>query len=335
MQRQCDSGVYEFVFGAHVEERDKLLAFWALLGFEVDEEGSFTAAEAESFLGHRAALSSVRLRHPGCATFGTGFVRLQFWQSLANEGLGATRPIVIGSRWMGMYTHDVLQLHDSFASATVVKEWGLWTSPVVNAPLTHPAPEPTLEQPFIGLRELLVFGRRFRLAFIQRGGFDRPGFGTIADHLPFKNSEGSHASLVQPSRAFSTDFYKLAFEFETAPFGEPHDSGLESPTIAALSLTNNETFRIERTRAPNCPSGLLQVYASHQAKPDHRDESRPGCGNLCAYSIRVHDLDALAHTVEHAPGAAIRKAGVDEFGAPSLSFTAPDGLAWLAVSHVA
>ena len=328
---QAKAGVFEFVFGAYSAERDGLLAFWARLGFTPCADGGLDAAAAGKAFGHRSALASVRLQHPGCTSFGTGFVRLQFWDELRDEGLGTATPIVTGSRWMGMYTHDILQLRDSFGSRAAVRDWDLTMSSLVNAPLAKPAPEISLEQPFVGLRETLIFGRRFRLAFIQRGGFERPGFGTFDDALPFKNTEGSHANIVQATTAFDTGFYKHAFGFETAPFGEAHDSGDEAPTIEALSLRDGELFRVERTRAPDCPTGLLQVYSSYLDGPDLRDRSRPGSGNLCAYSLRVRDLDRLARDVEDAGGT---HDGIvsDEFGTDTISFTAPDGYAWLAVA---
>ncbi len=335
VQRQCRNGVHEFVFGALVTERAELLDFWSVLGFEVAAEGQLEAAAAGKLFDHASNLTSVRLRHKGCDTYETGLVRLQFWDALRNEGFTDQPPIVCGSRWMGMYTQDILQLRDSLTNAALMQAWQLWVSPLVNAPLAHPAPEPTLSQPFVGLRETLVFGRRIRLAFIQRGGFDRPGFGTFDSNSAFKNTEGSHASLVQPSNAFSTDFYKAAFDFETAPFGEPHDSGTEPPTIEALQLKADETFHIERTRAKDCPSGLLQVYSSYLDNDDCRDRSAPGCGNLCAYSVRVRNLEKLAAFVESASGASHGGIKVDEFGEATLNFTAPDGLAWIAIADVA
>jgi hypothetical protein len=334
VDRQTSSGVYEFVFGGLESERDELLRFWEVLGFVPAGEGSLDAQAAGAAYGHQSRLHSIRLRHPGCDTFETGLVRLQLWADLRNQGLGNATPMVTGSRWMGMYTHDILQLRDSFTSEQAVKDWNLWVSPLVNAPLQKPAPEPNYYEPFVGLRETLVFGDRIRLAFIQRGGFDRPGFGTFDDSLPFRNTEGSHANVVQPDNSFSTEFYKRAFDFETAPFGEAHDSGDEPPTIAALKLRDGELFHVERTRAVDCPSGLLQVYSSYMPGEDLRDLSTFGSGNLCAYSVRVRDLDTLARLVESTPGASSGGLFSDEFGRGALRFTAPDGYAWLAIADV-
>jgi len=42
------SGLHEFVFSAHVSERERLLRFWAGLGFQPDAEGALSAADAEA-----------------------------------------------------------------------------------------------------------------------------------------------------------------------------------------------------------------------------------------------------------------------------------------------
>ena len=235
---------------------------------------------------------------------------------------------------MGLYCHDILQVRDAFTAPSSLATWQLWVSPLVNAPLENPPPEPTFWKPFLGLRETLAFGRDFRLAFIQRGGFDRPGFGTFDETLPFRNTEGSHASLVQPPNAFDTDFYKTAFGFETAPFGEAHVSGDEPPTRAALRLEEGETFHVERLRAPDVPSGLLQVYSGHRAHEDRRDHSRAGSGNLCLYSVQTRSLPALSHAVAELGGSKISDILPDEFGHPSLTFDARDGMQWLVTTHV-
>lgn len=328
-------GISEFVFGAPPEREDELLRFWAVLGFEPVTEGHLDAEAADALYGHGSGLRALRLRHPGCATWSTGFVRLQFWDTLRNEGLGNSRPIAPGSRWMGIYCHDILQVRDAFTAPRSVEDWNLWVSPLVNAPLANPPPEVNFWEPFVGLRETLVFGRDFRLAFIQRGGFDRPGFGTFDDGLLFRNTEGSHASLVQATERFDTDFYKDVFGFETAPFGEAHVSGDEPPTRQALRLGEGETFHVERTRARDVPSGLLQVYAPHRARTDRRHLSRAGCRNLGLYSVQSDDLEGLRRTVRQHGGTNRSSVLDDEFGRPSFTFDARDGLQWLATSHVA
>ena len=327
-------GISEFIFGAERSKESALLKFWDVLGFRPVAEGSLDADAAGALYGHRSGLRSLRLKHAGCDSWQTGYVRLQLWDRLRNEGLGNTRPIAPGSRWMGLYCQDILQLRDAVTNETAMAEWDLWVSPLVNAPLAKPAPEVTFFEPFVGLRETLVFGRDFRLAFIQRGGFDRPGFGTVDDSLLFRNTEGSHASLVQATDAFDTDFYKAVFGFETAPFGEAHDSGDEPPTRIALKLKEGELFHVERTRAVEVPSGLLQVYSSYTDSTDRRDLSRAGSGSLGLYSVHSDELDALRASALDEGASACSEVLSDEFGAQAFTFDARDGLQWLATDHV-
>ncbi len=328
----AESGIYEFVFGNHVSRRDELIQFWHILGFEVEQEGQLSAAEAGQFYGHAADLVSLRLRHTGCNTYNTGLVRLQLWSECRNQGLGTNKPIEIGSRWMGMYTNDILQLRDSFGALGLELGEEQWMSELISAPLAHPEPAITLEQPFLGLRETLIFNRDVRLAFIQRGGFERPGFGTINNDLPYKNSEGSHANIIQPSSQFNTEFYKQIFDFETAPFGDAHDSGHEPPTKLALRLESDETFHVERIRAQECPSGLLQVYSSHVPKNDLIDLSQAGSSNLCLYSFKVTDMGQLQHRLHQYDLPATPVMLEDEFSELSMYFQSPDGYHWLAVA---
>jgi len=325
-------GIREFVFGATSSQREDCLAFWAMLGFKPIAAGNLDARAAKALYGHKQPLQSVRLAHPGSNSYGTGMVRLQFWETLRNQGLESTHPIIPGSRWMGMYTHDVLQLRDSFSSAVSQERWNSWISPLVAAPLVKPVPEHDFFQPFVGLREQLVFCDDFRLAFIQRAGFDRPGFGTFDDSLPYKNTEGSHANIIQPQNEFSTEFYKTVFGYETAPFGEAHDSGEEAPTIAALRLDDGERFTVERTRAPECPTAYLQVYSSHLPHKDRNDYSRAGSKGLCLYVVYCNDAAHLAEQVISAGGKVRSGPLHDEFGQQALYFDAPDGYSWLAIA---
>lgn len=325
-----NSGIHEFIFGVAPEALDQQLAFWDALGFTPVATGALDEEDCETLYGHRARLTSHRLAHSGCAAFGTGHVRLQAWLPLCNAGLGKQPPLTTGSRWMGMYTRDILQIRDSLSAHQQSGAWDLWLSPLVAAPLANPAPDITLWQPFRGLRETLVFSEAFRLAFIQRGGFDRPGFGSFDDSQPYRNTEGSHANIVQPPNSFSTAFYKAVFGFETAPFGEAHVSGDDAATAAALALAQGERFDVERIRAPEVPTGLLQVYSSHRAGPDCRPLSRAGSGGLCLYSIKTPQPDKLRERVIQHGGERVSPIVDNEFGEPSLSFDAPDGYQWLA-----
>ncbi len=322
------SGIYEFVFGSSAARRDPVLEYWSHLGFHPIAEGSLGPSDSNALYGQESQLTSLRLEHAGCRSFETGYVRLQFWDQLLNDGLGQAKPLDVGSRWMGLYTKDILQLRDAFADTKHNRNENWWVSPLVRAALEWPEPAFALDRPFIGLRELVVLSDDFRHAFIQRGGFDRPGFGTFDDALPFKNTEGTHANIVQPAGGFSTEFYKRVFGLVTAPFGEAEDAGDKPSTIDVLDLAPGQMFRIERLTTPGCPTGMIQVYAPHGGAQDCRSLSRPGSRGLCFNTYRVRDIAALKDLVSTHGAMDVTDVRANEFGESSLCFTAPDGIAW-------
>lgn len=322
------SGVHEFIHGHEASDRERVLHFWSILGFEPVEEGYLGAGEAGALYGHGSALTSIKLAHPGCATYDTGYVRLQFWERLSGEGLAGSKAVEVGGRWMGIYTRDGLRVSEAFRGEAETKGLNWSLTPLVAAPFVIPVPPTTLDQPFTGLREFVVLGDEFRFAFVQRVGFERPGFGTFADDLPFRNTEGTHANIIQPVGQFSTEFYKRVFRLITMANGEAKDSGSEPPTIAALKLDVGQTFRIERLVHPDCPAGMLQVYSPYSGERDLRSVSRAGARGLGYYSYRVFDIAAFRDLIMAEGAANVTEIADNEFGEPALCFHAPDGVFW-------
>ena len=89
-------------------------------------------------------------------------------------------------------------------------------------------------------------------------------------------------------------------------------------------LFRSARFRVERLRAPECPTGLLQVYSPYCDTDDHRILRQPGQRGLSAYSYRVQSADAAA-----LPGVTDYRAGQNEFCEPACTFRAPDGYSWM------
>jgi uncharacterized glyoxalase superfamily protein PhnB len=305
-----------------------MLEFWAYFGFEPVAEGELHAAQAKALYGHASDLKSVKLAHPGCDTCDTGYVRLQFWSELANEGLGSAKAIDVGGRWMGIYVRDGMRVSEAIHGEKIKgnHDWSL--TALVRAAFAWPEPEISLAAPFMGLREFVALGDEFRLAFVERVGFERPGFGTFAENLPFQNTEGTHANIVQPVGGFSTDFYKEVFGLVTMANGEAHDSGEEAPTIEALKLDDGQTFCIERLVHPDSPGGMLQVYSPYSGEKDLRDISRIGARGLGCYSYRVRDIAEFREAAAGAGAQNITEVCDNEFGEKSICFDAPDGVYW-------
>jgi hypothetical protein len=323
------SGVFEFVCGTTPDALEPVLRYWAVLGFAPVADGGLSASESGALYGHASALRSLRLAHPGGQAAGGGHVRLQVWDTLRNHGLGDCAPLAVGARWMGIYTRDVLALRDAYLDGIANDAMPFRVSALVRAALTDPPARATFHERFVGLREMFVVSPDIRHAFLQRSGFDRPGFGTFASETPLPTTEGTHANIVQPPGGFGTAFYKEALGLETAPFGEAKDAGEKESTQEVLLLQPDQRFRVERLKTPGKPSGMLQVYAPHWDAEDVRDRSRPGSRGLCCYGYRVSDVDALAEKARSAGAALLGEVRRDEFSLPAVSLLAPDGNAWL------
>ena len=330
------SGVHEFVFGCSIDARDTFEKYWDQLGFKAVQEGHIDAQSAKKLYGYEQPVTSVLLEHPGCEPAKGGYVRLQCWDTLRNDGVGMASPATCGSRWMGMYTNDILRIYDAYkdSSKKYDKDW--WISNIARAAIEWPEPEFDFIKPFVGLRELVVLTEFARHAFIQRSGFDRAGFGTIAEDLPFKNSEGTHANIVQPVAEFNAQFYKDVFGWVTAPYGEAEDIGDKPATIEVLDLEPGQVIRMERLKSPHSPTGMLQVYSPYTSSvASVSDCAQPGSRGLSAYTVLIADIDGAISRAEQAGATQISGLLQDEFGRQVCTFTAPDGFAWGVIRYVA
>ena len=330
------SGIHEFVFGCSAQSRKTFEAYWQQLGFYPIKEGNIGAAQAKTLYGYEQDLCSVLLEHPGCKHVNGGYVRLQCWEQLRNDGVGMAGPVTCGSRWMGIYTSDILRIYDAYKDSAdkYNKEW--WISHVARAALEWPEPEFDFMKPFVGLRELMILTEFARHAFIQRVGFDRTGFGTIVEELPFKNSEGTHANIVQPVSEFNSQFYKDVLGWVTAPFGDAEDIGDKPATIEVLDLTPDQMIRMERLKSPHSPSGMLQVYSPYTSPTTSvLDSAQPGSRGLGAFTVSMQDIDDAISRAEQSGATQISGLLQDELEREVCTFIAPDGFAWGIIRHVA
>lgn len=325
------SGLFEFMVGASRAGREAALRYWSELGFRPVSWGRLDADAAYARYGHRSALTSYRLAHPGCARSGCGYVRLMVWDEPRSDGLGMARPLDVGSRWMGLYTSNILLVHDAFADAIENEGWAFQLSPLVRAPLDPNAPPSGFFNRWVGLRELFVIGPETRHAFIQRNNFDRPGFGHFSEGTPLPVTEGTHGNIVQ--KRHSTEFYREVFGLQS--IGGATESGWQrASTAGVLMLEEGQTFTVERLGSPNRASGFLQVYAPHWEAPDYRSLSRVGSLGLSQYSYQVDHAGGLRDSVIAAGATEVTERLLNEFGEPSFSFVAPDGISWTVVGRI-
>lgn len=310
-----------------------MLDYWRQLGYTQSASGQLSATAAEALYGHHSGLESLLLEHNGCKVANGGYVRLMVWDRLYNVGAGATRPLTPGSGWMGIYTRDILSVHDAYTDSATHGDQPWWISNVVRAPLQWPPPHSDFFTPFVGLREMLALTDFARHAFIQRAGFDRPGFGTFDTSLPYQNTEGTHANIVQPVGSFNSSFYKSVLGWETAPFGDAEDIGDKPATAEVLAVAPGQMARMERLKSPHSPTGMLQVYSPHTS-PHPPVDCRPGSLGLSMYSVATAELEALCERADRHGASWNSDIAVDEFGRDCCVFTAPDGFSWSAIRHV-
>jgi len=311
-------GLYEHWYGT--QDLDAAIAYWGQLGFRPQARGRLGAAAAGALYGHAAPVESVRLRHAG--TDRQGLIRVMHFAPSAGSGLGLVHALAPGSRWSGFYTRDILAVQDAYRDA----ETGWKVSDLARLFLTPD--KPGFFKPFVGIRETTVFDAEHRQAFLQRVGFDRPGFGTFAEGTPLPVTECSHGNLVIPSLA-DLGFYEagLGLSLQTPT------QVIDWDTVAvrsSLGLAEGEAFSVVVYQAPGEPSGFLRLYAPHDPRPDLRAVSRAGHLGLCAYSWR-YPAGSLAARRDAAVAAGAREATpvlVNEFGEPACTLVAPDGCFW-------
>lgn len=317
------SGIYEHLYGTR--DLDGALAYWRQLGFEPVRHGELDADGARHLYGVPSGVRSARLAHR--ATARQGLVRLLAWDEPLGDGLRFAPPLVVGSRWSGFYTSDILKVREAYLDDVAAgADWRL--SALNRLPLT--GDPPSFLRPFVGIRETFVTGAQARHAFLQRVGFDRPGFGTLAEGTPLPVTEASHANVVAPAGS-AYDFYVSALGLaEQTP---PMRLDATMPAIrGSLQLEEGDAFTVVVLHVPGTVTSFLRWYVVEGPAQDARDRSRPGHLGLCAFSWRLDGEDARAWA-ERIAGQGATVAGVagNEFGEDSVVFTAPDGIAWVAV----
>jgi hypothetical protein len=76
------------------------------------------------------------------------------------------------------------------------------------------------------------------------------------------------------------------------------------------------------------------VYAPHWDAPDYRSLSRVGSLGLSQYSYQVDHAGGLRDSVIAAGATEVSERLLNEFGEPSFSFVAPDGISWTVVGRI-
>jgi catechol 2,3-dioxygenase-like lactoylglutathione lyase family enzyme len=333
----CVGGLHELCVG--VPDLESALADFAAWGCRPGERGALDAASAEALYGHRSALRSVRLLH---GTADHGLVRLMHWDAPLNAGVGL-RPDLrgIGSRWGVRVTQSVLGIVNHAERALQA-----------GAPLTLIPPQLAVigevsgvraarpfRDPIVGVREMVLLQPHYRQVFFERFGYDSPLYGRPEPGSLLRASQHTHAGLmVADDDAGIFDFYGSVLGLRrTHEEHVPHANATGSRSIFGLEpgegfhMVDFDDPRTGTTLATRRSGKLKCVRFAADAKiEDLRALSRPGCLGYSLYTWRVDDIEGMHATLAATPGVtglgAVRQ---DEFGTPSLGFTAPDGYAWV------
>jgi hypothetical protein len=315
-------GLYEHWYGT--ADLDAALRYWRQLGYDEAARGSLDADAAARLYGVRAPLQSLRLRHR--STDRQGLVRVLRFDGPCGTGLGFAHALALGSRWSGFYTRDILAVQDAYRdeAAATGAPWKVTEL----ARLFISAATPGFYEPFVGIRESTVTGPEHRHAFLQRVGFDRPGFGSFAEGTPLPVCESTHGNIVIPDLA--------GHEFYAAGLGLAVQAPVQRIdwTMAAvrrsLAMEEGEAFSVIVYHTAGEPTGFLRVYAPHDPRPDLRAASRPGHRGNVGYTLRypAGSLDARHAAVAAAGATHLTVVSANEFGERSFSFDAPDGTFW-------
>ena len=317
-----EGGLYEHGYGT--SDLDGALRYWGQLGFAEVARGQLDAAAAQALYGYGSPMTGVRLAHRAERRY--GLVRLFEFEQPAGPGLEFAHALSLGSRWSGFYTRDLVQIQDAYRDEAAASGMSWRVSDMVR--LFISAAVPSFHSPFVGIRESTILGPEHRHAFLQRVGFDRPGFGSFASDTPLPVTEFTHGNVVVPTldhHAFYTEGLGLAVQAPAQTIDW---------TVAAvrqsLALQQGEAFEVIVYQTPGVPSGFLRVYAPRESRSDLRGASRPGNLGNCLYTYRYPEgvLDARRQRVILAGATDVTPLLINEFGESSFSCRSPDGYFW-------
>jgi uncharacterized glyoxalase superfamily protein PhnB len=325
-------GIYEYVIGTSNPE--PLLRYWAEFGYRPVIEGSLPAAEALALYGVESGLTSFRLQNGEVGTH--GLIRLMVWDVPPRPGLGNSRPLTVGSRWLTARTNDILYLRDTFMDVVQAGEdWRV--SDLIRQTIREGQEAAGFYRRFVGVREMMVVGPETRQVFFQRYGYDVPGYGTINANSALQVSEGTHGGIVVPDLNH-LDFYTEVFglELEKREVAAPArpdkrvDINIKGNTLAIGPLMRNEgeSYQFATLVTPAAKVGRLYVIAPESALPDMREQSRPGVAGMCLATYRVAPVGEYYQRVKESGATELTSLLANEFGEASFTFKAPDGIVW-------
>lgn len=328
-------GVFEVVVGT--DDLVGQIRWWTQFGYRIGETGEGAADAAERLYGVRSGLRSVRMRHLDADH---GLVRLVEWEAPTGPGLGTAPLRAQGSRWTAMLSADVTRVANH---ARVAEEGGAdqrFVPPQWAQIYEPPAGNSPFFAPLVGVREMMLLRPQARQVLFQRFGYTVPLYGQVNEGAFFPTSQVTHVGLLHhgdhPEWLAFYDALGLV-RARHAPEFTPAGPGAR----AVWDLQEGDGDATTDFDDPRSVPGDMATYRSGRLKivrfpdtldtPDLRERSGLGQLGYSAYVYRVRDLDAAHRVVAEAGATDVTDPAPNEFGERSLSFTAPDGYAWVLV----
>lgn len=321
------SGIFENCIGSRDVETS--LKYWAELGYRVVSQAQLEARQAELLYGYASNLTSFRLQNGNSSQH--GLIRLMLWSEPLNEGLGATKPLVIGSRWFASLTKDIYTVADAFADDKSNEGNWIITEPVRAIEGVGNVGKSLYER-FVGVREMFVIGTETRQAFFQRYNYNRPGYGTVKASSPLAVSEGTHSSLVIADHSLSL-FYAEVFGLVPMEFNGKRSGYQNHSTRQTLILEEGQEFYVSAFCSPKAVAGVLQVYSPLYPTPDKREYAKPGSLGLSLFTYQVDNIAAFHELCSRSSGTNVTPILNNEFGELSFGLVVPDGTYWIIIAQ--
>ncbi|MEZ5514478.1 MAG: hypothetical protein R3F58_11470 [Steroidobacteraceae bacterium] len=334
----CHSGLFEVCVG--VPDLDTSIDYFARFGCKPGPRGKLARDAARRVYGVDSAVESVRLLH---GNSDHGLVRLMRWDQPINAGLGVeTHLRCVGSRWGTRLTSNVLGIANHAQHALDCGEPLGMIEPLLDVigEVAGGAPARAFLDPIVGVREMVVVQPLYRQVFFQRFGYDSPLYGTIDPDSMFQTSQHTHFGLM-----IATDDHSV-FDFYDRTLGlkrwmdAPTEYAKSRGGRAVYALPPGEGFHIVDFDDPRSGhsrdsrrSGKLKCIRlpGNAVITNKLDRSRAGCLGYSAYTWRCGDVHVMRERVTAAGATEVSTIVADEFGAPALSFCAPDGYYWILV----
>lgn len=324
-------GLYENCIG--VPDLIAAIRFWGQFGYSIVDQGHLEKEAASKLYAVDSAVRSVRLRH---GTADHSFIRLMQWDAPRNSGIGITKTLrQDGGRWGVVLTQSILNILNHVEDAQARGEPWNYIFPHWLQVYAMDKGEPFFDAP-IGVREGIACHPFWRLALFERYNYEKPTYGVIDESSFLKTSQFTHHGImIRADSAEDLHFYDevlgLLKQKEHTLGGKPTCSSGNKETFA---LSDDEVYHIHDFDDPRSSlevsghrSGRLKIVrmATEAEMPDVYDKSRPGSLGMSLFTYQVKNIEDYRQRVAKGGASGVTEIVNNEFGDPSIVFTAPDG----------